>query len=138
MPSGLPLHWEIPLLSGLAASTGATLARVASREIDLSAFPSTYDSKSLQVLLHLTLEVTGGTATVVLYDITPPIPVAITNATLTTTSTTPVAVVSAALPVANASGSLWISPAHLYELDIQAGPGNTVTCSGAWLSIDYI
>lgn len=138
MPAGLPLHWEIPLLAGVAASTGATLFRVASRDIDLSAFPASYDSKSLQVLLHVTLEVTGGTATATLYDITPLIPVAITNATLTTGSANPVSLISAALPVANVNGSIWVSPVHLYELDIQASLGNTVTCSGAWLSIDYI
>lgn len=135
IPVGLPLHWEFPLLSSTISVTGAAQLRLACREIDLSEFPLTYNSLNLQVFLHATLETTIDTATLELIDITVGTPVSV--ALLTTVETSPTPLVSPPITVSNTNGSIYISPVHLYELDISVSGSGTATCSEAWLIIKY-
>jgi len=136
MPAGMPLFWEIPLLAGTMTNSSSAMLRLCSRKIDLSSFASTYNGLSLNVNLHATIETTLGTATVALYDISSA-PVLITNSDITTVSSAATNVESANLGVANTSGSIFISPVHMYELDLSVSGGGIATCSAAWITLKY-
>ena len=130
---------EIPILAGVASANSIIFVRCASKEIDISAFPPTFDGKNLTITLKAVLEVTSATAILELYDITPLVPVIVTNSQLTTLSTTPTLVTSPPLLIGTSPGNIYTSPAHLYELDIQVSGGvGTATCSGAWLVVEYV
>jgi hypothetical protein len=130
---------EITLFSGVQIASSTTLVRCASKKINLDYFPSIFNSKNLTITLQAVLEVTSAldTATLTLYDITSPIPVAVTSAQLNSSSTLSEVVVSSPLTVGVTPGNL-IS-LNTYELDLQLSVGSGIaTCSGAWLSITYV
>lgn len=136
MPAGMPLVWEIPLFAGIMTNSSSAMLRLSSRKIDLSSFTSTYNGLSLNVNLHATIETTLGTATIELYDINS-VPVLVTNSNITTVSSIATNVESANLGVANANGSIFISPVHMYELDLSVSGGGIATCSAAWITLKY-
>jgi hypothetical protein len=129
---------EFILFSGVTTIVSGTPVRIASRSIDLTAFPAQYQGMNRTVRVHAVLEAIGGTATVTVTDISLMVPTLLTNGSLSHATSTPTEIVSSVVPVADSDGSLWLSVPHLYEvaLKVDSGPG-TVTCSGAWLAVTY-
>jgi hypothetical protein len=129
-----PLHWELPLFAGVFVAQQVVPVRLATRTMELNAFPAVVRGLARTLRLHAILE---GNGTLVWTDISGPMPIIITGATLPVSSPSPQAVVSVGLPVADAPGSIWLTANHLYELTLVASAG-TCVCSGAWLTVDYI
>lgn len=131
------LYSEVPLFHSDFATTSTVPVRLACRTVDVAKFPPVANGLNLVVRLNATLASSAGTCTLALTDITIPTPAPIVNGTLVGSSSTPASVVSLALPVGNAAGSLWTSPLHLYELTLAATAPNTASCAAAWLSFSY-
>lgn len=135
-------HWESTWFAGVETVTEGLTQQIGARTFPASLFPATSGALSRVVRLHVVAQVSAGVGPIQaeLVDITLGSPTAITNATLTTSSTSPVELVSAApIPVADVAGSLFLTGNHLYELNITTplGGGTVATITNAWLSVDY-
>lgn len=137
-----PAHYESAWFAGVESVTEGLTAQLGTRSFPAALFPATLNGLSRVIRLHVVAQMSSGAGPVQaqLIDISTGSPTPITNATLSTSSATPVELVSAAsIPVADAPGSLYLTGSHLYELNITTpvGAGNVATISSAWLSVDY-
>jgi hypothetical protein len=101
-----PSRYELNFASGLFSTTSTTFVRTGGRQIDMSIFPPTIGATSVEARL---------------YDVTHS--VAITNADLTSSSTTNTRVASAALTVGASAGNIRSDAVCQYELQFKMNGG---------------